>query len=137
MYNFFVENNNITADKAIITEDYNHLVNVLRKTIGDKIYVCNKNNGKSYLVEISEITKTEVICNILEENTSTESNLDITVFQGLPKAEKMETIIQKCTELGANMFVPVNMKYCISKLKDDKKDKIKELNKKIKEEKDD
>ena len=121
MYNFFVENNNITADKAIITEDYNHLVNVLRKTIGDKIYVCNKNNGKSYLVEISEITKTEVICNILEENTSTESNLDITVFQGLPKAEKMETIIQKCTELGANMFVPVNMKYCISKLKDDKK----------------
>ena len=121
MYNFFVENNNITADKAIITEDYNHLVNVLRKTIGDKIYVCNKENGKSYLVEISEITKTEVICNILEENISTESNLDITVFQGLPKAEKMETIIQKCTELGANRFVPVNMKYCISKLKDDKK----------------
>lgn len=121
MYNFFVENNNITADKAIIIEDYNHLVNVLRKTIGDKIYVCNKESGKSYLVEISEITKTEVICNILEENVSTESNLDITVFQGLPKAEKMETIIQKCTELGANMFVPVNMKYCISKLKDDKK----------------
>ena len=72
MYNFFVENNNITADKAIIIEDYNHLVNVLRKTIGDKIYVCNKENGKSYLVEISEIRKTEVICNILEENVSTE-----------------------------------------------------------------
>ena len=121
MYNFFVENNNITADKAIIIEDYNHLVNVLRKTIGDKIYVCNKESGKSYLVEISEITKTEVICDIIEENTSTESNLDITVFQGLPKAEKMETIIQKCTELGANRFVPVNKKYCISKLKDDKK----------------
>ena len=50
MYNFFVENNNITADKAIIIEDYNHLVNVLRKTIGDKIYVCNKYNGKIYLV---------------------------------------------------------------------------------------
>ena len=68
MYNFFVENNNITADKAIIIEDYNHLVKVLRKTIGDKIYVCNKENGKSYLVEISEITKTEVICNILQQN---------------------------------------------------------------------
>ena len=121
MYNFFVENNNINNDQIIIKEDYNHLVNVLRKTMGDKIYVCNKKNGKSYLAIISKITKTEVICEIIEENLSTESNLDITVFQGLPKAEKMETIIQKCTELGANRFVPVNMKYCISKLKDNKK----------------
>ena len=121
MYNFFVKNNNINNDQIIIKEDYNHLVNVLRKTMGDKIYVCNKENGKSYLAIISKITKTEVICEIIEENLSTESNLDITVFQGLPKAEKMETIIQKCTELGANRFVPVNMKYCISKLKDNKK----------------
>ena len=106
MYNFFVENDNITADKAIIIEDYNHLVNVLRKTIGDKIYVCNKDNGKSYLVEISEITKTEVICNIIEENVSTESNLDITVF--LKPASYFSYLRIKC-----NHDKCINCKKCI------------------------
>lgn len=121
MYNFFIKDQDINEKKAIITQDYNHIVNVLRMNLNDKIYVCNKKTGESYLAKISEITKTQVICEIINKNNSTESNIDITIFQGLPKSDKMETIIQKSTELGANTFVPVSMKYCISKLKDNKK----------------
>ena len=98
MYNFFIKDQDINEKKAIITQDYNHIVNVLRMNLNDKIYVCNKKTGESYLAKISEITKTQVICEIINKNNSTESNIDITIFQGLPKSDKMETIIQKSTE---------------------------------------
>lgn len=54
-----------------------------------------------------------------------ESNLKITVFQGLPKQEKMELVIQKCIELGAYEFVPLEMKNCVVKLKE--KDRLKKI----------
>lgn len=122
MYNFFVDSDKINDNKAIITgEDFNHAINVLRMEKGDKIYICNKQNSDSFLAEIANIYSDSVECNLIEKNKSTESNIEITVFQGLPKSEKMEFIIQKATELGADKIVPVNMKYCISKLKDEEK----------------
>ena len=72
------------------------------------------------------IEENEIICKIVnEEESVSESKLNITIFQGLPKADKMELIIQKATELGVKNIVPVNTKRTIVKLKD--KDKIKKI----------
>ena len=72
------------------------------------------------------IEENEIICKIVnEEESVSESKLNITIFQGLPKADKMELIIQKATELGVKNIVPVNTKRTIVKLKDkDKQNKV-------------
>src|SRR5574344_1203230 len=122
MYNFFVNKNQIIEDKVtIVRDDYNHIANVLRMKAGDKIIISNKDNSKSFLAIIEDITKEKVICKIIKEKESTESNIDVTIFQGITKSDKMEYIIQKATELGANMITPVEMKYCIGKINDENK----------------
>jgi 16S rRNA (uracil1498-N3)-methyltransferase len=124
MSKFFVKDNQIEDNVIKIVDDVNHIKNVLRLEIGNKIIVCNENTSKNYECEISEISKEFVKCKIINEiENDTESNIKITIFQGLPKAEKMELIIQKSTELGATEFVPVNLKRCIVKIsgKDEQK----------------
>lgn len=122
MYNFFVESEQIENNKVIINgDDYNHISNVLRMKINDKFYVCNKDNAKSYLVQIETIEKQNVECKIISEVESTEPAAKITLFQGIPKSDKMETIIQKSVELGVTAIVPVAMKNCIGKIKDENK----------------
>lgn len=122
MYNFFVpseqiENNKITINGA----DYNHISNVLRMKKKERFFVCDKDNANSYLVEIEDINKNEIICKIISENETTEPKINITLFQGIPKSDKMETIIQKSVELGVSTIYPVAMKNCIGKIKDEKK----------------
>lgn len=118
MRKFFVETDQISEDKIEITgEDVNHIRNVLRLEIGEKIKIGDKENGLNYVCEISDISKDMVVCEILEKlEGESESNIDLTVFQGLPKADKMELIIQKGTELGVSSFVPVSFKRSIVKL---------------------
>ena len=117
MPRFFVKTNQINENVIkILEEDVKHIKNVLRKQIGDIIEICNQENGKSYNCEISIIYEKEIICNILQELTQQESNIEIDIYQGLPKADKMELIIQKSVELGANAIIPVNMKRCIVKI---------------------
>ncbi len=118
MPKFFVTQNQIYENNInIIGEDVKHIANVLRKQIGDKINICNKDTSENFLCEILNFRKENIECKIIEKlDNETESNVHITIFQGLPKAEKMELIIQKCTELGAKTFVPVNMERCIVKL---------------------
>ena len=126
MPKFFVENENIKSNKIYITEDYNHIKNVLRKNIGDELEVCNKSTGENYLCSIKSILDNEIECEVCKKTESkAESNLKITVFQGLPKQEKMELVIQKCIELGAYEFVPLEMKNCVVKLKE--KDRLKKI----------
>lgn len=118
MPKFFVKNNQI-EDKTIniIGTDVNHIVNVLRLKIDDKIQVCNEDNGINYESKIIEINKETIKCEILEKiNSNAEANVHINIMQGLPKAEKMELIIQKCTELGVKEITPVEMERCIVKL---------------------
>lgn len=126
MHKFFVEDYQIDDRQVIIdSEDYNHIVNVLRMKKGDKILVTNKNSQKTYNCEIKEINADKVICNIIdEENKNIEMNVQVDIFQGLPKSDKMEYIIQKCVELGVHKIVPVNMKYCVAKIKDEEKKNI-------------
>lgn len=118
MPKFFVTNNEIIENKIkIIGEDVNHIANVLRKQIGDTLNICNTSTSENFLCQIEEIKKEEINCKIIEKKQSeTEPNTYITIFQGLPKAEKMDLIIQKCTEIGVSNFVPVSMERCIVKL---------------------
>lgn len=122
MHNFFVNNNQIENDTIyIIDGDAKHISQVLRMKKNDKIYVCNKENGNRYLAEIFNIDKDKVTCTIIQSEETTEPNLQITLFQGLPKSDKMELIIQKAVELGVHEITPVEMKNCIVKIKDEDK----------------
>ena len=125
MFNFFAEKENRLGNKYIIDgADYNHIKNVLRMEIGDTCLIsCD---GSSDLCRIESIGDESVSLEILEENyTDTELAVKIYLFQGLPKGDKMEYIIQKCVELGVFSIIPTEMKHCIVKL-DDKKAKQKQ-----------
>lgn len=118
MRKFYVPSNQITENKIkILNEDINHIKNVLRLNKGDKIEICDKDSSINYICEILEVSKEYVDCKILEiAKSEAEGNVELTVFQGLPKADKMELIIQKCTELGAFKFVPVEFSRSVVKL---------------------
>lgn len=121
MYQFFVDMEQITKDKIYITgPDVNHIGNVLRMKPGEKIRVSGPETN-AYFCHIEEITADVVtVCIDEEDMNGTELKNKIYLFQGLPKNEKMELIIQKAVELGAYEIVPVAMKNCVVKL-DDKK----------------
>lgn len=117
MYQFFVEPENIQGKRIVITgSDVNHIKNVLRMTVGEEINVSNGIDGKEYRCAIEELGD-EIVCSlrfIKEENI--ELPCKVYVFQGLPKADKMEMVIQKTVELGACEIIPVSMKRCVVKL---------------------
>ena len=127
MPKFFVTSNEIENDKIKIKgKDVNHIKNVLRAKIEDELDICNTDEMKDYKCEIEELTSDCVTCKIIsEKQNNSESNVEITIFQGLPKADKMELIIQKSVELGVNKIIPVDMKRCVVRLKD--KDQIKKV----------
>lgn len=127
MYKFFVSNNQIRDKEVnIIGEDVNHIKNVLRLNIGEKLTICNKDTAKSYIATIMNISKEKVMCNIIEENASTtEATVNVDLFQGLPKSDKLECIIQKTTELGVKHIYPVALERCVVKI--DKKDENKKI----------
>lgn len=127
MRKFFVKSNQINDNEIIILgEDVNHIKNVLRLAIGERIKVCDKDNSINYVSQIDEITNQEVKCSIIEEvEGEAEGNVELHIYQGLPKADKMELILQKGTELGVSKFVPVALKRCIVKL--DGKDAVKKI----------
>lgn len=125
MFNFFSDIENKQNSHYIIDgTDYNHIKNVLRMEIGDTCLIsCD---GKSDLCRIDAFLGDTVSFEIIEEDyTDTELPVKIYLFQGLPKGDKMEYIIQKCVELGVYGIVPVEMKHCIVKL-DSKKAKSKQ-----------
>jgi len=122
--NFFVTADQIKDNNIYIKDsDVNHIKNVLRKETGDLIsIVCN---GINYSTKILELTSEYVKCEILNQTIAKEYDLKLTIFQGLAKADKIEYIIQKCTELGAFEVIPVEMKRSIVKI--DNKDKQKKI----------
>lgn len=127
MYKFFVPGNQIEEDIInIIGTDVNHISNVLRLKIDDEILVTNKDNEKTYLSKIVKFSKENIICRIIKnKEDTTESNIYIDIYQGLPKSDKMEYIIQKTTELGVKNIIPVDMERCVVKI--DKKNESKKI----------
>lgn len=125
MFNFFVDDNRRQGDTYIISGgDHNHIANVLRMKKGEKLLISD--GGASNLCVIDDISETEVTVRVVEENfKNAELPIEIYLFQGLPKSDKMELIIQKAVELGAYAIVPTEMKRCVVKL-DEKKKKNKQ-----------
>lgn len=124
MHNFFVSKNNKQGDTYYITDtDYNHIRNVLRMKEGDTFLVsCDSNSD---LCRLEGYEGESAVVHIIEENyQNTELPVEIHLFQGLPKADKMELIIQKAVELGVYKIIPTEMSRCVVKL-DDKKKKSK------------
>ena len=117
MHRFFSQN--INSDNiTLCAEDINHAVNVLRLKNGEEIVVCD-GNYNDYICRIDDISKKSVhltlLNHIVNEN---EPRTNVILFQGLPKSDKMEMIIQKCVELGINSIIPVETARSIAKIKD-------------------
>ncbi len=124
MYNFFVDESKRQGNYYLITDDdYNHIKNVLRMKIGETILVSSE--GNSHLCSLKEFSGESAVAEIVEENyQDTSLPVKLYLFQGLPKSDKMEFVIQKAVELGAEAIIPVEMSRCVVKL-DDKKKKSK------------
>ena len=125
MPKFFVKNNQVNNETiTIIGEDVNHIKNVLRLNIDDNIQICNVDTAINYTCGISKISNEAIECIIFNKiESSSEPNIHINIFQGIPKSDKMELIIQKAVELGANEITPVEMKRCVSKIEEKSKNK--------------
>lgn len=108
MHKFFIDKKNISGEKLYITgDDVNHINKVLRLNAGNNILVCD-GYGHEYTSKIIDINKKEIICKIIDEfDNLSEPPVMVTLFQGLPKAQKMEYIIQKSVEIGIFKIQPV------------------------------
>lgn len=118
MYHFFVDPGQIQGRQIFITgKDVNHIKNVLRMRIGEEVSVGNGIDGKEYRCAIDSFEEDSVVCKLLFiKEDGVELPVKVTLFQGLPKADKMELIIQKAVELGVHEIVPVATKRCVVKL---------------------
>lgn len=122
MHHFFVSPEQIDDTYVTIKgNDVNHIKNVLRMKAGEDLLVSN-GVDKDYYCQIEAVTEEEIKAKILQEDfAGTELPTELYLFQGLPKADKMELIIQKAVELGVKEIIPVATKRCVVKL-DDKKE---------------
>lgn len=126
MYQFFVDQTQIQGNRVIITgNDFNHIKNVLRMKAGEEIAVFNGVDKREYRCGIEEIQDGQVVCALrFVKEDGLELPAQVTLFQGLPKADKMDLIVQKMVELGVYRIVPVSVRRCVVRL-DDKKAKAK------------
>ncbi len=126
MQHFFVRPSQVKGKNIYIEgTDVNHMKNVLRMRPGEQVMISDGNNSR-YLCKVQCYESESAVLEIVEEQQpDTELCSRIYLFQGLPKQEKMELIVQKCVELGVYEIIPVEMKRCVVKL-DDKKAKKKQ-----------
>ena len=117
MFHCFVPSLPEGAGEVLIRgEDVNHIRNVLRMKPGEELLVSD-GFGRDVLCEIAEIRKDEILARIRPEAVAgTELPVFVTLYQGLPKSDKMEWIIQKCVELGVSRIVPVETARCVVRL---------------------
>ena len=119
MQRYFVDNKNLNLNQ----KDIHHIKNVMRMKIGDLIEIINEE--KLYICKIIEITKEDIKLKIIEEkNDNNELKKHITIAFSITKEEKIDLILQKCTELGVKEFIPLELSRCNVKI-----DKNKELKK--------
>ena len=108
MPRFFISEENIACGKISISgEDVNHIKNVLRLERGDSLTLCD-GNKKDYIVEIESFETCRILTNIVRiEDNRSEPTVEVILFQGIPKSDKMDLIIQKSVELGVGKIYPV------------------------------
>lgn len=120
----FYTNQNLDNDRLSLEDDYNHIVNVLRKKEGDTIILFN-NNGYNYTFKIIKINKKNIELEFLERTQNFKENFcNITVFQSNIKSDNLELIIQKLTELNVDNLSLFNSEFTNIKLKEIKIDKL-------------
>lgn len=123
MHHFFVLPQAVEGDKVTITgPDVNHIRNALRMRQGESLLISD-GEGNDYHCRISLIESGLVEARVIERRESRELPVRLYLFQGLPKSDKMELIIQKAVELGVYEIIPVITKNAVVKL-DAKKRKI-------------
>lgn len=107
MQRYFLENKNISGKTVTITgDDFHHITRVMRMEPGAEIMTVNE-DGLAAITKISEITSDTVIGTVIEwKNEEKELPINVAIASGLPKGDKLEFIVQKGTELGANQFIP-------------------------------
>lgn len=117
MPKFFVNNSDISGDNINLSgENMHHLVNVLRCKAGDEVTISDS-SGFDYTCFIHEIEKENVILKITDKmKSAAEPQVKISLFQGLPKGDKLSLIVEKCVEAGVFDITPVSMARCVSKL---------------------
>lgn len=117
MFRFFIKPDQMIGDQIVITgEDVNHMKNVLRMKPGEKVRISDGTKEDCFCT-IVELNEQEVLLHIdSREVSSIELPVQIYLFQGLPKSDKMELIIQKAVELGVYSIVPTAMKRSVVKL---------------------
>ncbi len=124
MYQFFVEPDQIDMAErqvVILGGDVNHIRNVLRMKVGEELSVSNGQDGREYRCGIAAFGEDRVVCELrFVKEDRVELPSRVYLFQGLPKGDKMELIIQKAVELGVYQVIPVAAKRCVVKL-DEKK----------------
>jgi len=120
MQQIFIKDDPIDGKFRIEGDDAHHLANVVRLKIGEKIRVSTASE-ESYLCSVVEVTSTELVVQVEDKMDSTELPCKIYLFQAIPKGDRMETIIEKCVELGVTEIIPVEMKNCVVKLDAKKK----------------
>ena len=125
MLHIFVDPAQMKGDLLYVTgKDVNHIKNVMRLKQGDEISVRTGQDDREYRYGIEEFTDSEVVCRLrFVKEADVELPVKVYIFQGLPKADKMELIIQKAVELGAAEIIPVQMRRCVVKLDGAKKSK--------------
>lgn len=119
MYQFFVEPSQIDISDKRVTitgPDVNHIRNVLRMKPGEELSVSNGQDGREYRCGILSLGE-EIVCQLrFVKESNVELPARIYLFQGIPKADKMELIIQKAVELGVYQVIPVAASRCVVKL---------------------
>lgn len=128
MANFYITRDMITENTATITgEEAQHISRVLRMKKGDKVTLCD-GEGTFYEAVLADFSDKTVTAEILSaRRAETEPKVQLTIFQGVPKNPKLETIVQKATELGVVRIVPVDTTRAVAKL--DKTAKVDRLRK--------
>ena len=126
MQQIFTEESLYPGQETIITgADARHLAQVVRIRAGEKVRLSEQKipteAGKSFLGEVVSADRDQVCILVTEEVPSTELPIRIELYQGIPKGDRMETVIEKAVELGACSIIPVEMKYCVVKLDEKKK----------------
>ena len=114
MHRFYADSAAENGFVSLAAEDRSHALRVLRLQPGDETEVFG--SGRRWRAELTVCREEEVTARLLEALPDTEPRLQVTLYQGLPKGEKMELIVQKAVELGVHRIVPVDMQRCIVRL---------------------
>ena len=117
MNTFFVKNSHLHSGIAkVVGDDFHHIKNVLRIKIDEEVYICDEDENK-FIAKLAEIRDDMAVFDILGKvERVSELPVNITLYQGMPKSDKLEQIIKESTQLGVFEIIPVNMEHSVVKL---------------------